>query len=93
MKLAFSKAVFVAAGVALFAGSLLNAEDKFSPVIVIHGGTSGLELTKDEFKVNNICDARQLGKLNKSSFKSKKVISTLQPLELLHMDLFGPTQV
>ena len=51
MKLAFSKAVFVAAGVALFAGSLLNAEDKFSPVIVIHGGTSGLELTKDEFKV------------------------------------------
>ena len=51
MKLAFSKAVLVAAGVALFAGSLLNAEDKFSPVIVIHGGTSGLELTKDEFKV------------------------------------------
>ena len=28
MKLAFSKAVLVAAGVALFAGSLLNAEDK-----------------------------------------------------------------
>ena len=51
MKLAFSKAVFVAAGVALFAGSLLNAGDKFSPVIVIHGGTSGLELTKDEFRV------------------------------------------
>ena len=51
MKLAFSKAVLVASGVALFAGSLLNAEDKFSPVIVIHGGTSGLELTKDEFKV------------------------------------------
>jgi L-asparaginase len=51
MKLAFSKAVLVASGVVLFAGSLLNAEDKFSPVIVIHGGTSGLELTKDEFKV------------------------------------------
>ena len=45
------------------------------------------------FKIDHICDACQLGKLTKSSFKSKKFISTLQPLELLHMDLFGPTQV
>ena len=50
-------------------------------------------LPKMNFKINHICDACQLGKLTKSSFKSKKVISTLQPLELLHMDLFGPTQV
>ena len=50
-------------------------------------------LPKMNFKVNHIYDACQLGKLTKSSFKSKKVISTLQPLELLHMDLFGPTQV
>ena len=50
-------------------------------------------LPKVSFKVDNICDACQLGKLTKSSFKSKKVISMLQPLELLHMDLFGPTQV
>ena len=50
-------------------------------------------LPKMNFKVNHICDACQLGNLTKSSFKSKKVISTLQPLELLHMDLFGPTQV
>ena len=50
-------------------------------------------LPKMNFKIDHICDACQLGKLTKSSFKSKKVISTLQPLELLHMDLFGPTQV
>ena len=50
-------------------------------------------LPKINFKVDHICDACQLGKLTKSSFKSKKVISTKQPLELLHMDLFGPTQV
>jgi hypothetical protein len=37
-----------------------------------------------------ICDACQLGKQTKSSFKKKKVISTSRPLELLHMDLFGP---
>lgn len=29
----------------------------------------------------------------KSSFKSKKEISTKQPPELLHLDLIGPTQV
>ena len=50
-------------------------------------------LPKIKFKTENLCDACQLGKLTKFSFKSKKVISTLQPLELLHMDLFGPTQV
>src|SRR5574338_721645 len=46
-----------------------------------------------KFETNIFCDACKLGKLTKSSFKSKKVISTEQPLELLHMDLFGPTQV
>ena len=50
-------------------------------------------LPKINFKINNLCDDCQKGKLTKSSFKSKKNISTLQPLELLHMDLFGPTQV
>ena len=34
-------------------------------------------LPKIKFKINHICDACQLGKLTKSSFKSKKVISTL----------------
>jgi hypothetical protein len=48
----------------------------------------GLPVTK--FVKNKICDACQLGKQTKSSFKKKKVISTSRPLELLHMDLFGP---
>ena len=49
----------------------------------------GLPVTK--FVKNKICDRCQLGKQNKSTFKKKKeVISTLRPLELLHMDLFGP---
>ena len=53
----------------------------------------GKGLPDMKFKIDNICDACQLGKLTKSSFKSKKIISITQPLELLHMDLFGPTQV
>ena len=28
----------------------------------------------------------------KSSFKIKNVVSSLKPLELLHMDLFGPSR-
>jgi hypothetical protein len=48
----------------------------------------GLLITK--FVEDKICDACQLGKQIKSSFKKMKVISTSRPLELLHMDLFGP---
>ena len=50
-------------------------------------------LPKMQFKVDSICDACQLGKLRKSSFKLKDMISTSKPLELLHLDLFGPSQI
>ena len=43
-----------------------------------------------KFVKDKICDACQLGKQTKSSFKKKKVISTSTPLELLHIDLFDP---
>ena len=44
------------------------------------------------FEKDRVCDACQLGKQTKSSFKSIKDIMTSCPLELIHMDLFGPTQ-
>ena len=34
-----------------------------------------------------------MGKQTKSSFKSKNVISTTRPLQLLHMDFFGPSKI
>ena len=46
-----SKAVFMAASLTLLGLTAANAQEKFSPVIVIHGGTSGLDLTKEEFKI------------------------------------------
>ena len=46
-----SKTVFMAASLALLGLTAANAQEKFSPVIVIHGGTSGLDLTKEEFKI------------------------------------------
>src|SRR3954465_14618795 len=41
----------------------------------------------------DLCEACQLGKQVKTSFKSLDMISTKRPLELLHMDLFGPSRI
>jgi len=47
-----------------------------------------------KFKVDfdHVCDACQMDKQTMRRFKSKNMISTSRPLELLHMDLFGPTR-
>ncbi|XLR02809.1 hypothetical protein S83_069007, partial [Arachis hypogaea] len=50
----------------------------------------GLPLIK--FDKDITCDACQMGKQTKSSFKPKEDISTKRPLELLHIYLFGPTR-
>ena len=47
-------------------------------------GLPKLNLEKDR-----ICDACQLSKQTKVSFKSKNIVSTSRPLKLLHMNLFG----
>ena len=44
------------------------------------------------FQKDKICDACQFGKQVRSSFKSILEISTTRPLQLLHMDLFGPSR-
>ncbi|XP_056690133.1 uncharacterized protein [Spinacia oleracea] len=49
---------------------------------------TGLPNTK--FAKLSVCDACIKGKQVRTSFKSKGVISTTKPLELIHMDLCGP---
>ncbi|XP_070002292.1 uncharacterized protein [Nicotiana sylvestris] len=51
----------------------------------------GLPMSK--FEVKKVCDAYARGKHVKSSFKSKKDVSTSKPLDLLHIDLCGPMRV
>src|SRR4051812_31835598 len=34
-----------------------------------------------------------MGKQTRISFKSKNIVSTTRPLELIHMDLFGPSRI
>ena len=50
-------------------------------------------LPKLKFNKDKSCDACQKGKKSNFSFKLKNVVSTSRPLELIHMDLFGPTRV
>jgi len=49
-------------------------------------------LPKLKFEKDRVCEACQKGKQTKVSFKSKNVVSTERPLEMLHMDLFGPSR-
>nr|KYP31345.1 Retrovirus-related Pol polyprotein from transposon TNT 1-94 [Cajanus cajan] len=49
-------------------------------------------LPKLKFSKEKLCDACQKGKQVKASFKSKNQISTTRPLQLIHMDLFGPSR-
>ncbi|GKA69922.1 putative ribonuclease H-like domain-containing protein [Tanacetum coccineum] len=45
------------------------------------------------FENDHTCIACQKGKQHKASYKAKLVSSISQPLQMLHMDLFGPTSV
>jgi len=45
-----------------------------------------------KFEKDRICDACQHGKQTKSSFKAIKDIMTSRLLELIYMNLFGPTK-
>jgi len=40
-----------------------------------------------------VCEACQEGKKTKTSFKLKNFVSTKRLLELLYMDLFGPSKI
>ncbi|KAJ9558160.1 LOW QUALITY PROTEIN: hypothetical protein OSB04_012774 [Centaurea solstitialis] len=50
-------------------------------------------LPAKEFSCDDHCVACLKGKQHKSSHKSKEVNNISSPLQLLHMDLFGPTNV
>jgi len=49
-------------------------------------------LPKLKYERDKLCEACQKGKQTKSTFKPLNVISTSEALELLHMDLLGPSR-
>ena len=50
-------------------------------------------LPKVKFSDHYVCEACVKGKHVRSSFKSKNMVSTSKPLELIHIDLCGPIRV
>ena len=46
-----------------------------------------------EFCKEGLCEACEKGKSKKASHRSKDMTSITEPLQLLHMDLFGPVNV
>ena len=48
--------------------------------------------SKFSFEKDKICEACQMRKQIKTSFKNKILISTSRPLEFLHIDLFRPSR-
>lgn len=49
-----------------------------------------IELPKVKLIKDRLCDTCQKGKQTKLSFKPKNIVTTTRPLQLIHMDLFGP---
>lgn len=49
-------------------------------------------LPKIKFEKDKICNACQIGKQTKSSFRSKNHSSSSRPFDVFHTDLFGPTR-
>jgi hypothetical protein len=49
-----------------------------------------LGLTNVHFEKDRVCSACQAGKQVGSHHPHKNIVTTDRPLELLHMDLFGP---
>nr|GEU50810.1 putative ribonuclease H-like domain-containing protein [Tanacetum cinerariifolium] len=56
-------------------------------------GNLVIGLPSKVFETNHTCVAYKKGKQHKASCKTKPVSSVSQPLQRLHMDLFGPTFV
>ncbi|KAJ6823638.1 uncharacterized protein M6B38_128695 [Iris pallida] len=51
------------------------------------------DLPDISFKKDTVCSECEKNKATKSAFKSKNAVSTTRPLQLLHMDLFGPSRI
>ena len=50
-------------------------------------------LPQQEFCQKGLCEDCQMGKLKRVVHKSKNVNTNMEPLKLIHMDLFGPVNV
>ena len=64
----------------------MNHLNKLVSNELVHG------LLKLKFEKEHVCEACQWGKQTRKYFNLKNCVSTSKPLELLHMDLSGPSR-
>ena len=50
-------------------------------------------LPQMEFSSDGLCEACEKGKSKKASHRSKDMSEISEPLQLIHMDLFGPVNI
>jgi hypothetical protein len=64
----------------------------FYHIIKLRNNGAVKDLPKISNPYDSICKPCQIGKLTCTQFKSKNFPSTKKPLQLVHMDLFGPSR-
>ncbi|KAJ9542658.1 hypothetical protein OSB04_029164 [Centaurea solstitialis] len=69
------------------------SHQNFSDISKLANGRLVKGLPKLTFDRDSLCPACQMGKMKRSSHKSKTESSCQSPLEMLHMDLCGPMRI
>ncbi|KAJ9547140.1 hypothetical protein OSB04_019683 [Centaurea solstitialis] len=69
------------------------SHQNFSDITKLANGGLVKGLPKLTFDRDSLCPACQMGKMKRSSHKSKTESSCQSPLEMLHMDLCGPMRI
>jgi hypothetical protein len=64
----------------------------FDHIIKLRKNGAVTDLPKISNPYDSVCKPCQIGKLTRTQFKSKKFPSTEKPLQLVHMDLCGPSR-
>jgi hypothetical protein len=64
----------------------------FDHIIKLRNNGAVKDLPKISKPYDCVCSSCQIGKLTRTQFKSKKFPSTEKPLQLVHMDLCGPSR-
>jgi hypothetical protein len=64
----------------------------FDHIIKLRNNGAVKDLPKISKPYDYVCKSCQIGKLTCTQFKSKKIPSTEKPLQLVHMDLCGPSR-
>jgi hypothetical protein len=64
----------------------------FNNIIKIRNNGTIKDLPKISKPYDSVCKPCQIGKLTRTQLKSKKFPSTKKPLQLVHMDLCGPSR-